>query len=172
MPNMAHELLKISHQTIQPGIYGRGTYQFRTPQLEYFGSWSHRYFQQKLSTFKSDGAAAGSWTSVPGKKILKVRIICFGDSRQKNRAKRGIFFAASAAKIWYNDFSSASESVFPGIFGDFLSPFLLTKTRCFSVNQFHMWRHVDTYIQIYIFTSTDVHVWYQRVDQSFNESDK
>jgi len=69
---------------------------------------------------------------------------------------------------------------FPVFFGDFLSPFIFTKTSCLSVNQFHIWRHVGTYIyilyiftstdihkyrQIYIFTSTDVHVWYQHVDQ-------
>jgi len=77
--------------------------------------------------------------------------------------------AASTTKIWYSDLISASEGVFPGILGDFLSPFILTKIRCFSVNQFHMWGHVGTATQICIFTSTDVHVWYQHVDQSFND---
>ena len=58
---------------------------------------------------------------------------------------------------------------FPVFFGDFVSPFIFTKTSRLSVNQFQMWRNVGTNIQIYIFTSTDLHVWYQHVDQSFND---
>ena len=36
----------------------------------------------------------------------------------KNSAERGFFCAASAAKFWKRDISSASESAFPGVFGD------------------------------------------------------
>ena len=38
----------------------------------------------------------------------------------KNRAKRGLFFAASAAKFWKSDSSSAWESVFPVFLAIFL----------------------------------------------------
>ena len=82
-------------------------------------------------------------------KKLQMRIIFIRDSRQKNRARRG-FLAVSAAKFWTRDFNSASESVFLGILGDFLSPCILTKARCFRVHQLHLLRHVGTYIQIHI----------------------
>jgi len=90
---------------------------------------------------------------------------------KRNCANLGFVLAASAAKIWYSDWSSALEGVFPGIFDDFLSPFILTKTRCFNVNHFHMWQQVRTYTQICIFTNKDVHVWYQHVDQAFTGND-
>jgi len=69
------------------------------------------------------------------------------------------------------DFSSATKSVLPGIFGDLYSPVILTKTvtRCFSAHEIHSWRHVGTYIQMHIFTSTDANVWHQDVNQSSND---
>jgi len=50
------------------------------------------------------------------------------------------------AKFWNRDFISASENVFPVIYGEIFSPVILTKTRCISVHQFLWWRHVGTYI--------------------------
>jgi len=76
-----------------------------------------------------------------------------------SRLRTAFFLVASATKLWDCNFSSASVSVFPSVFGEFFSHLIITKTRCSSVHQFSWWRHVGTYIQIYIFASTDVHVW-------------
>jgi len=73
------------------------------------------------------------------KKDWRCASFFFVTSAKKNHAKRSFFLAAYAL-----------ENVFPGILGDFLSPFILTKTRCFSVHQLHLLRHVGTYIQIHI----------------------
>jgi len=72
---------------------------------------------------------------VPDKKNLNVCIICFCDSRRKKQ-REGRFFSAAAAKFWNRDLSSASESVFPNIFGEYFSPFILTKKSCLGVHQF------------------------------------
>ena len=52
----------------------------------------------------------------------------------KNRAV--FFFAASAAKFWKHDNSSASEKAFPGVFDDIFGCSTLSKKRCFSAEEF------------------------------------
>jgi len=54
----------------------------------------------------------------------------------KNRAERGFLFAASAAKFWKHDISSASERAFPGFFCDFFGCSTLSKKRYFSTQEF------------------------------------
>jgi len=54
----------------------------------------------------------------------------------KNRAERGFFFAASAAKFWKRDISSASESAFLGFFGDIFGCSTPSKKSCFSKQEF------------------------------------
>jgi len=62
----------------------------------------------------------------------KMRIIYFRDSRQKESHESAvIFLQCQPRKFDIVLYISALESVFPGIFGDFLSPFILTKTKCF-----------------------------------------
>jgi len=61
-----------------------------------------------------------------------------------NRAKGGFkkprierfFFAALAAKFWKRDISSASESAFPGGFGNIFGCSTPSKKRCFSTQEF------------------------------------
>jgi len=44
-------------------------------------------------------------------------------------------FAASAAKFWKHDISSASERAFPGFFGNIFGCSTLSKRRCFSTQE-------------------------------------
>jgi len=53
-----------------------------------------------------------------------------------NRTQRDFFFAASAAKFWNRDISSAPERAFPGVFGDIFGCSTPSKKRCFSVQEF------------------------------------
>jgi len=91
--------------------------------------------------------------SVPGKKSLKVRIIFFVTPAQKNREE-----------FWNRTLIACRRMYFRVFLGAFLSPFILTKTRCFVVHQLHLLRHVGTYIFRYIFTSIHLPLWYQHFD--------
>ena len=84
----------------------------------------------------------------------------------KKTAGSSFFFGGVSRKFRNRDFSSVSENVFPGILGDFLSPFILTKTRCFRVHQLHLLRHVGTYIQIHI---SQVQTYMYDINMSTND---
>jgi len=61
-----------------------------------------------------------------------IRINWLIETAQSAVSKRGFFFAASAAKFWKRYISSASESAFPGFFGDTFGCTTPFKKRCFS----------------------------------------
>ena len=54
----------------------------------------------------------------------------------KNRVERDFFFAASNAKFWKRDISSASERAFPGVFDDIFGCSTPSKKSCFSTQDF------------------------------------
>jgi len=89
-----------------------------------------------------------------GPKLIQIDELIKTARNTENLQELFLFLAASAAKFWKCDISSASERAFPGFLCDFFELLNFLQKRCFSTNEFT--RCLSTVLSQYRVTRIDV----------------